>query len=113
MAPQASTRNEHNESDHMEVSDEENNDQFAPNREIGDGLGVWDGASSDSDDQAPIGEGQFDYRPLRMVHDQRDSRRVTPASSRGRGIQGGHSTGLGGRVHRPAPSRCVDGVRSG
>ena len=76
MAPQTSTRNEHNESDHVEVSDEENDEQFAPNREIGDGLGVWDGASSDSDDQTPTEEGQFDYRSLRMVHKQRDSRRA-------------------------------------
>ena len=50
MAPQASITNKHNESDHVEVSDEENDDQFAPNREIGDGLGVWDGTNSDSDD---------------------------------------------------------------
>ena len=113
MAPQTSTRNEQNESDHVEVSDKENDEQFAPNWEIGDGLGVWDGASSDSDDQTPTGEGQFDYRPLRMVHEQRDSRRATTASSCGRGVQGGHNKGLGGGVHRPAPSCCIDGVRSG
>ena len=105
MAPQSFTTTAHyEESDHMLVTDEENDEEFSPNREIGDSLGVSDGDSSQSDEEAPEEEHHFDYTPLQAIHDHRQSRKARPSSSQGLG--GRQSTGLQSRVQR---SRATEG----
>jgi hypothetical protein len=88
----------------MLVTDEENNEEFAPNREIGDDLGVLDGDSSQSDEETPEEERHFDYTPMQAVHDHRQSWRARPSLSQGLG--GGQSAGFQSRVQR---SRTTEG----
>ena len=65
MAPQSfTTTAQYEESDHMLATDDENDEEFAPNREIGDGLRVSDRDISQSNEEAPEEERHFDYTPL-------------------------------------------------
>ena len=94
MAPQTFARNEQYESDYVHVTDEENDEEFAPNREISDSR-VWDGDSSQSDEETPTEERQFDYTLLQAIHAERDSRRARSTSLQV--SEGGQSMGVLGR----------------